>query len=161
MTTVVARRIIAIPARPAAEVWNVIASLLAPDSSEARKEILSITGIASSLIASEAMKDASVVVSGKGPRVRIRCLYDEEAISGEDANEAKLAVYPTEGEWVMSLPCPAEDLKWLEESLRKLSLRITVRDLSAEPFIESNGTEDGGKTRAAEVTVDREVFFRS
>jgi hypothetical protein len=161
MITVITRRIIATPARSAAETWNVIAGLLAPDTKgDARKEILSVIGIASSLIASEAMKDAAIVVSGSGPRVRIRCIYDEEAIIGEDASEERLAICPTEGDWVMSFPCPPDDLKWVQESLRKHSTRITARDLSEEPFSESTETESSNKSRAVEVTVDRESFFR-
>jgi hypothetical protein len=107
------------------------------------------------------MKDAAIVVLGSGPRVRIRCLYDEEAITGEDASEEKLATCPTEGEWVMSLPCPPEDLKWVGESLGKLSTRITARNLSEGPFSDSTETNSGNNSKAAEVTVDQESFFRS
>ena len=158
--TVLVRRIVATPARPTAEAWNVIASLLAPDAkSDARREIIAVTGIACSLIASEAMKDSSIVVSGTGPRIRIRCLYDEEAILGDEANEQPFATCPTEGAWEMSLPCPSEDLKWVRESLIKHSTKITARELSEEAFSES--AESNEKSAAAEVVVDREAFFRS
>lgn len=96
--TVIARRIIATPARPASEAWSLIVELLAPESeSQARKELLAIAGIASALIADEAMKTAPIVVSGSGPRVRIYCLYDEEAIVGEQAKETSLPAIPTAG----------------------------------------------------------------
>lgn len=158
--TVLARRIVATPARSAAEAWNVIAGLLAPDDkSDARREILSVTGIASSLIASEAMKDSSIVVSGMGPRIRIRCLYDEDAILGDEANEQAFAICPTEGEWVMSLPCPAEDINWVREALKKHSTKITARELSAEAFSEQ--AQRNEKSAHAEILVDREAFFRS
>lgn len=158
--TVLARRIIATPARSAAEAWNVIAGLLAPDTgSDARRELLAVTGIASSLIASEAMKDSSIVVSGAGPRIRLRCLYDEDAVLGDEANEQAFATCPTEGEWAMSLPCPAADLKWVQESLKKHSTKITAREQSAEAF--SEAADSGEKSAAAEVVVDREAFFRS
>lgn len=157
--TVLARRIVATPARSAAEAWNVIAELLAPDAkSGARREILSVTGIASSLIASEAMKDSSIVISGAGPRIRIRCLYDEDAILGDEANEQAFATCPTEGTWGMSLPCPVEDLKWVQDSLKKHSSKITARELSTEAFSES--TESGEKSAATEIVIDREAFFR-
>ncbi|MDQ3685053.1 MAG: hypothetical protein M3430_05555 [Acidobacteriota bacterium] len=160
MMTVLARRIVATPARSAAEAWNVIAELLAPDAkSDARREILTVTGIASALIASEAMKESSIVMSGAGPRIRIRCLYDEDAILGDEAYEQAFATCPTEGAWEMSLPCPADDLKWVQNSLKKHSSNITARELSTEAFIKS--TESGEKSAAAEVVVDREAFFRT
>jgi hypothetical protein len=158
--TVLARHIIATPARSAAESWNVIAGLLAPNpKSDARREILAVTGIASSLIASEAMKDSSIVVSGTGPRIRIRCLYDEDAILGDEANEQAFATCPTEAAWEMSLPCPAEDLNWVREALKKHSTKITARELSKEAFSES--TENNEQSVAAEIVVDREAFLRS
>jgi hypothetical protein len=160
MMTVLARRIIATPARSAAEAWNVIAGLLAPDiKSAARREIIAVTGIASALIASEAMKNSSIVVSGTGPRIRIRCLYDEDAILGDEANEQAFAMCPTEGAWEMSLPCPAEDLDWVRESLKTHSTKITARELSEEAFSES--AESNEKAVGAEIVVDREAFFRS
>ena len=65
--------------------------LLASDeSSDAHVELMSVSGIASSLISSDAMKDAAVVCTGSGPRVRVYGLYGEDAITGEDANEATL-----------------------------------------------------------------------
>src|SRR5260370_36015058 len=106
---VAARRVRATPARSASEAWTVIMDLLAPSSvPAARGEVEAIAGIASGLIADEAMT-APIVVFGSGPRVRLYCLYDEEAISGEDANESPLAFDATSGDWQMSLPCPAAD----------------------------------------------------
>src|SRR6266567_245071 len=100
MSSVVARRIIATPACHASGAWAKMVDLLAPDQkSTARKELESVAGIANSLIAEEAFRDAPAVVRGKGPRVRLYCLYNEDAISGEDASEAPLATVPTEGEW--------------------------------------------------------------
>lgn len=97
--TVVARKFTSIPERTASATWSAIIQLLAPDSqSEAALELASVAGIASSLISREAMT-ASVVVCGSGPRVRIYCLYNEDAIEGDDANEAALSFNPTSGEF--------------------------------------------------------------
>jgi hypothetical protein len=157
--TVVARRIKATPARPASEAWQVVVDLVAPGATAARQELLSVGGIASSLIASQAMKDAPIVVHGSGPRVRLYCLYDEEAVEGEQANEQKLATCPTEGDWSMSLPSPPEDLKWVQDSLKKKSPRITARDMSEPVATESSDEEAGRKSSGA--TINPEAFFRS
>ncbi len=157
--TVVARKIKATPARPASEAWQIIVDLLAPGGSTAQTELLSVGGIASSLIASQAMRSAPIVVYGSGPRVRIYCLYDEDAIEGEQANEQKLATCPTEGDWSMSLPVPAEDLNWVRESLEKRSSRITARDMS-QPLLTETSDEESER-KAAGATINPEAFFRS
>src|SRR4030042_4651426 len=127
--TTISRKIIAIPARSASEAWKVIVNLIAPQTdSDAQRELLETTGIASSLITDEAMKNAPIVVYGVGPRIRIYCLYNEDAITGENASEETLPFSPTEGDWKMSLPCPAEDLDWVQRALKKRSGRITARD---------------------------------
>src|SRR4030042_4455501 len=114
--TTISRKIIAIPARSASEAWKVIVNLIAPQTdSDAQRELLETTGIASSLITDEAMKDVPIVVYGVGPRIRIYCLYGEDAITAEKVNEARLPSSPTDGDWTMSLPCPAEDLDWVQE----------------------------------------------
>lgn len=159
--TTVARRILATPARSEDEAWLIIVNLLAPDpKSNAYAELQSITGISSSLIASEAMKDAAIVVSGKGARIRIYCLYDEDAIVGEDANEQPFSTTPTDAEWRISLPCPVEDLEWVQKSLGRRSARITARDLRTEPFEESS-EEKIVTGSARDVIVDKESFLKS
>src|SRR6266536_2943872 len=127
--TVVARRVAATPARSAADAWRVIVSLVAPAGSEARQELDRVGGVAMSLIADEAMRDSPIEVVGVGPRLRIYCLYDTEAILGEGASEGPLAICPTDGSWLMSLPCPKEDLDWVQEALSRVSTRVTARDL--------------------------------
>ena len=156
--TVISRRIKATPARPAAEAWQVIVNLLAPKSSAGRNELLGIEGTAAMLIASRAMDSAPIVVYGNGPRIRIYCLYDDDAIVGENANEQSLATNPIDGDWSLSLPCPAEDLKWVSEALTKRSTRITARDKST-PLTESTSNE--GETKSSAAVIDTEAFFRT
>jgi hypothetical protein len=157
--TVVARRIVATPARPASEAWAVMVDLLAPDkNSDARKELESVSGIASNLIADEAFDRTAGVVYGSGPRVRLYCLYGDKAISGDGASESALAFNPTEGDWRMSLPCPADDLNWVRDALKKKSSRITARDLDED--VESDGDSDERKTSSG-FEIDREAFFNS
>lgn len=131
--SVIARRIVASPVRTASEVWQIIVDLIAPaDGSEARSELGAVAGVGCSLIAAESMRTAPIVVSGVGPRVRIYCLYDDDAIIGERANEGALPVDITAGDWLMSLPCPTEDLSWVQTALIKHSRHVTARDLAAE-----------------------------
>jgi hypothetical protein len=133
--------------------------LLAPDKqSEARKELESVAGIASNLIADEAFESAAGVVYGSGPRVRLYCLYGDKAISGDRASESALAFNPTEGDWRMSLPCPAEDLAWVCDALKERSSRITARDVDED--VEEEGDSEGHKASAG-FEIDTEAFFNS
>lgn len=154
--TVVARRVASIPVRLASDTWLRLVDLVAPTNTAARGELLRVTGIACSLITREAMKDSPIVVAGDGPRARLYCVYGEEAIEGAKVNEAALPGSPAESStWTVSLPCPAQDLSWVEASLKQLSSRITARDMSemllAEPDSEAS---------AAEASINFESFLR-
>ena len=154
--TVVARRFRSIPERSALETWRAISEVLAPEpSSTASEELHAIAGIASSLITREAMRDGAIVVHGSGSRVRIYCLHGEEAITGDNAREQSLAFNATSGDWQMSLPCPAEDLEWVQAALKKRSAKITARDLNADV---GEGTDQPEKTGGLQV--NKEAFFR-
>jgi hypothetical protein len=153
--TIIARTFIAIPSRSASETWEAIINLLAPAETAARKELKLITGIACSLITREAMKSAPIVIHGCGPQLRFYCIYHEDAITGDSANEGQLTFNPTAGEWAMSLPCPKEEMEWVQGSLLKKTKRITARD--QEEQFESGNQE---KSSDANVTLDKEAFFR-
>ncbi len=155
--SVIARRFASIPERTAVATWKAISALLASDvTSDPARELASVAGIASSLITREAMT-APLVVYGSGPRVRIYCLYNEDAIEGDDANEAPLSFDATAGDWKISLPCPAEDLQWVQNSLKAKSTRISARDMTAPVEDE----DDTGETPAYGSSVDLEAFFKS
>jgi hypothetical protein len=126
--TVLARVVRATPFRPAGEAWDVIVALLAPDGGAARAELMKVAGVATSLIAAETPKDDKIVVWGGGPRVRVSCVYGDDAITGDYANETKLARSPTGGDWRMSLPCPEEDLTWVQAALDKKSKHYEIPD---------------------------------
>ena len=156
--TVVARRIRATPERGASDAWQGIVDLIAPKDGIARSELLSIEGIASSIISTESPKDAAMVVRGKGPRVRMYCLYDDEAISGDDANEAALAECPTDGDWLMSLPADADDVAWMKDALAKKSKRVTVREKSEA--VDDGEEEQSSKANVTEAAINMEAFLR-
>jgi hypothetical protein len=149
-----ARVIRATPYRPADEAWDVIVGLLAPEGRAGRDELMKVAGVATSLIAAEAPKNDKIVVWGGGPQVRITCIYGEDAIT-DDAREEKLPRSPTDGDWRMSLPCPEEDLTWVQAALAKKSQRITARKLGEKP--DTDADEGQG---ASAPTIDEEAFFR-
>lgn len=123
---VIARRFASVPERSAVETWDAIAKLIAPDpESPARSELAAVAGTACSLIASE--MSAPIVVYGSGPRLRIYCLYGDDAIEGDGVSEEPLTYVPTDGDWRMSLPCPGDELGWVQTSLRA-STRVRARD---------------------------------
>src|SRR5690606_30127682 len=129
-STVASRMFASTPARDALQTWHAIVALLTRGkNSAARDELLAVAGIAASVIADQAPKDAPIVVTSDGPRTRIRCLYDDDAIEGSDANEDALGFDPLKGDWRLSLPCQADDLDWVRKALAKHSTRITARDL--------------------------------
>lgn len=154
--TVVSRTFISVPERTATATWKAISDLLANEDSDAGRELASISGIASSLITREAMT-SPIVVYGSGPRVRVYCLYNDDAIEGDEANESSLAFNPTTGNWKMSLPCPAEDLEWVQNSLCAKSARIAARDMdSSVEEVGKDSRADGAGAQA----VDMEAFFK-
>lgn len=157
--TVVARKFISIPERTATATWKAISDLLAPDiGSHAAGELASISGIASSLITRESMT-SPIIIYGSGPRVRIYCLYNDDATEGDDANESALAFNATAGDWKMSLPCPEDDLSWVGNALSAKSSRISVRDMEAS--VEDDGDASDVSSSSAAEGVDMEAFFKS
>lgn len=156
--TVIARRFVSVPARSAAETWTAISDLLAPDKTQGgARELASVAGTAASLIAREAM-NSPIVLYGSGPRVRIYCLYNEDALEGDSADENALPFNATSGDWRLSLPCPAEDLAWVQKALKAKSGKISARDM-AESVDETEPTSQSAADRPT--SVDMEAFFKS
>lgn len=155
--SVIARRFVSVPERTAIATWKAISALLAADpASDPARELASVAGIASSLITREAMT-SPVIVYGSSPRVRIYCLYNDDAIEGDDANEAPLSFDATDGDWKMSLPCPADDLTWVQNSLKGKTARISARDMTT--VLEDE--DDSGERHSSGDSVDLEAFFKS
>ncbi len=157
--TVVKRVVRGSPHRDSVETWDFIVGLLTQGKpGPKRDELLSVAGIASSILTEMAPKDAAIVVECKGPRTRIYCLYDEDAIDGSDAKEDALGHDPLEGEWAISLPCPKDDLAWVERALKAESKRITARDMTSK--FGSESTEDSKKA-SADFSFDTSEFLKS
>jgi len=130
MSAVLARRVASTPVRTAVQTWARIVEIIAPDpESPARKELAKVAGTACASIASEAPKEAPMVIWGGGPRVRVYCVFDEDAITQDGLNEDALPKSPTEGDWRMSIPFLAEDVAWSGASLAAASSRVSARSV--------------------------------
>ncbi len=162
MSTVFARHVASTPERTASLTWTQIATLLAPDpTSDARKEIDSVQGIGASTIASEATYNDAIVVYGGGPRVRVYCVFGDDAITGDGVNEDPLPRLPTGDGWRMSIPFPSEDVEWASKELATRSSRITARAVGEK--VEEEQDDDSQSARAVPrlVSIDTAEFFRS
>jgi hypothetical protein len=158
MSTVASRTFRSSPHREAGSTWAAIVDLLTQGrSGAARAELLAVEGIAASVIAERTTKDVPIVVTCSGPRTRIYCVYDEDAVDGSDANEETLGFNPLNGDWRVSLPCNEDDLAWVQRALKKHSTRITARGIE-----EAVAAGEAAQTAAArELTIDPKGFLGS
>lgn len=158
MTTVASRTFRSSPHRDATETWNAIIELLTQGKeTSASRELRAVTGIVASLITDQAPKTAPIIATCDGPRTRIYCLYDDDAIDGSSANEDSLGYDPLKGDWYVSLPCPKEDLTWVQNALRQHSSRITARDLDTGIAKDTDTSTAKGQS----LTLDVKGFLRS
>jgi hypothetical protein len=158
MSSVASRTFVSTPKRDAGATWTAIVDFLTrKQECPARTELLSISGIAASLIADQAPKDDAIVITCDGPRTRIYCIYDDDAITESDANEDPIGFDPLRGNWCLSLPCLKDDLAWVQNALRKCSARITARELG-----DNIAEQDKSETRQENIlTLDPKGFLGS
>lgn len=155
--TVIRRIIRSSPHRDTLETWEKIVDLLTRGTAGAnRDELLSVQNVASAMIAERAPDSAAIIVTCSGPRTRIYCRYDDKAIEGTDAEEDALAFDPLNGEWMLSLPAPADDLDWVQQELKVRSKRITARDMS-DKF---QDPDEAATSSMSSFTIDKEAFLK-
>ena len=158
MSSVIARRVASTPTRTATQTWATIVELVAPSpNSPARKELALAAGVACSSISSEATKDAAVVIWGGGPRVRVYCMFDDDAITQDDVNEEPLPKSPTEGDWRMSIPCRPEDVAWSRANLANVTSRVTARSMDEDVADE----ESKAAVAASPMSINPSEFMKS
>lgn len=156
MATVVSRTFRSIPHRSADQTWLAIVDLLTQSNDNPiRAELLSVSGIAASIIADKSPQDSPIVVLCDGPRTRIYCAFDDDAIEEDNGNENSLGFDPLKGNWSISLPCSEEDLSWVQRGLSNITKRITARDQSSS-VIE---TEDESTENKSSLTIDQKGFL--
>ncbi len=156
MSTVVSRRFRSVPHRTAHDTWAAIVNMLAKDGGAKHDELMAVGGIAASIIADQAPRAAAITATCDGPRTRIYCLYDDDAIDGSDAAEDVLGYDPLEGQWALSLPCAAEDLSWVQAALKKHSARVTARDQA-----DSAAVKQSASAALASLVLDPKGFLGS
>lgn len=153
--TVVARRFLARPVRHASAAWAAITDCVCKSNAQSRKEFEKVKGVASALIASDILQEHPLVIIGSGPRVRIYCLYDEDAISGDDKNEDTFGWDPSEGDWTAYLPCLTEEFDFFKAELAKKTDRILCYD--SELGI---ADEEESSSKYRSLTIDIEGYRR-
>jgi hypothetical protein len=156
--TVISRRVAASPKRTAAQTWEAILALVAPESkSAARAELAKAAGVACASISAEAIGNAPIVLWGSGPRVRIYGVFGEDAITGDGVTEDALVTVPTTGDWRMSIPCSPDDAAWCRKKLAGVSDRISAR--SSDEELEDDSPKSTASSRGA-LTIDIGEFMK-
>ena len=88
--------------------------------------------------------------------MRIYCVFDDDAITGDDVNEGPLPRSATDGDWKMSIPCQPEDVAWSSSKLATVSDRVSAR--APDDDVEDDATSS--KT-APSMTINTSEFFKS
>lgn len=158
MSTVSRRDFRSIPHRDALQTWSDIVDLLVAGSSSAsaRQELMSVAGIASSVIADHGPRTAPIVVTCDGPRTRIYCHYDDDALDESTSNEASLGFDALKGDWQVSLPVGEEDLDWVRSALKAKSNRVVARNME-----DGIATEESSRAASTGFVLDVEGFMKS
>jgi hypothetical protein len=118
----------------------------------ARTELLAVAGVASSIITDKFPRNVPIVVTCDGPRTRIHCTYDEDAIDGTDANEDAFGFDPLGGEWMLSFPCGVDDLAWVQAALKSYP-HVCARGLDEK--VEKTSVDSTGDDEPLAIDVER------
>lgn len=160
--SVFARKFVATPERTAATTWGEITALVCGSDQVAKQEFIKIEGLAACSISEETLRDDALVIAGVGPRLRVYCLYGEDAITGDRKNEEPLSWKPTDGDWKGYLPCTSEDFDWMTKAIKERSSRFTAYDVAqglpkevSESQDEQSQSQGEAKSTA---TIDAERF---
>ncbi len=109
-----------------------------------------VAGIVASVITDQTPKSSPIIVTRDGPRSRIYCLYDDDALDESNSNEVKLGFDATKGNWQVSVAVATDDLSWARAALKQQTSRVVARD--AENCFEVDA--DKKSASASAVTLD-------
>lgn len=123
------REISSIPFRSASETWAAIIDLVTGKGSKDVQQLKNAAGVMGSIITDEHPADTAILLEGVGAQLRIYCSYGLRAVEEGGAIDA-LTWNPTAGDWTMHVPCDAENIAWVKESLAGTSPRIKVFDVA-------------------------------
>lgn len=148
----VRRDVSSIPQRSAAETWQRIIDLVTGRGSLDVQQLMNAAGVMASIITDEHPASRAIMIEGVGPQLRIYCRYAMKAV--EEGNKVDpLTWNPTAGNWTMHVPCDAENIDWVKESLSKTSPRIKVFDVDEADRAE-DGQQDAAVKRSKDLAVD-------
>ena len=122
------RDVSSIPFRSAGETWQRVIELVTGPDSKDVLQLKNAAGVMGSLITDEHQAKRAIMIEGVGPQLRIYCRFGMKAVE-EGAKVNSLTWNPTAGDWTMHIPCDAENMAWVKESLAKTSPRIKVFDV--------------------------------
>lgn len=154
--SIVARKFNASPARLSSETWKAITTLVCDSDKKALAEFAAVTGIGSSILNDQLLETNPLVVVSKGPRLRIYCLYGEDAISGEDSDEESLSWKPTNQDWHAFLPCTADELKEVKKALKSKSTKFSAYDIDVG--LPEDAKEQMESTDSLKASIDFDAF---
>jgi hypothetical protein len=122
------RDVSSIPHRSAGETWQCIIDLVTGQGSKDIQQLKDAAGVMGSIITDEHPANRAIMIEGVGPQLRVYCRYGMNAVE-EGSKMDPLTWNPTAGNWTMHVPCDAENIDWVKESLSKTSPRIKVFDV--------------------------------
>lgn len=137
------RDISSIPLRSASETWQAIIDLVTGRGSKDVQQLRSAAGVMGSIITDEHPAAGAILLEGVGAQLRLYCRYGLKAVEEGDAIDA-LTWNPTAGDWTMHVPCDADNIAWVKQSLAGTSPRIKVFDIT-----EGDRAEDEETSKAA------------
>jgi hypothetical protein len=142
------REISSIPFQSAGETWQRIIELVTGPDSKDVPQLKDAAGVMGSLITDEYPSKRAIMLEGVGPQLRIYCRFGMKAVE-EGARVDALTWNPTAGDWTMHVPCDAENMKWVKESLAKTSPRIKVFNVDeADRAEEEDSAESAMSSKA-------------
>lgn len=141
--SVISRKFAASPSRTAADTWSTIVSVIAAESENDKEKLNSITGIIASIISDETPATNPITIIGTGPRLRVYCLYGDDAI-GDEASEASLSWKPFEGSWEIYFPVEETDYDWVTKALKEKGSNF--KTYNAGEKIKEDSTEEENKS---------------
>lgn len=143
----VRRDIASIPVRSARDTWRTIVELVSDGDSVDKQQLDAAASIMESLIADELPARVPITFKGGNTRVVVYCLYNEDAMEAGLAVD-KLSANPTAGDWTATAPCEAEDVEWMNKSLKSRAPRIAVHDVDEKP---ADDEEQGQASKGLEI----------
>lgn len=153
--SVVARRFSSSPSRIPSATWEAIVNVIAVNSDDAKTQLNSIAGIISSLIADETPLKDAITIIGNGPRLRVYCLYGDDAI-GDESNESSLSFNPFDGEWEIYFPVQEADLIWVTKALKEKNKRFKTYKTGDK--IDAERSEENENSNFTQLTINTDKF---